>query len=102
MTLIDHPEPKAAAIEGSIVLFVSSGTDPHATCGALVRNLEEGKGVSLRCIGAGAVNQAIKSVAIARQNLARTNHDIVLAPSFATVTLEEAQRTAIVLEVQGY
>lgn len=100
MSLVDAPaEPKSASINGEIVLFVRSSTDPHTTCGALIRYLEEGHSVVLRAVGAGAVNQAVKAVAIARQHLIRQSKEILAAPGFEMVSIEEVERTAVVLRI---
>jgi len=56
--------------------------------------------VELQAIGAGAVNQAIKSVAIARGYLAPSGIDLVFTPAFVDVEINGEERTAIKLMVE--
>ena len=62
---------------------------------------DPGKGlVEIQAIGAGAANQAIKSVAIARGYLAPAGIDLICKPAFANVEIDGAERTAIKLIVE--
>ena len=60
---------------------------------------EQGE-VEVQAVGAGAANQAIKSVAIARGYLAPIGIDLICTPSFASVEINGEARTAIRLIVE--
>jgi stage V sporulation protein S len=49
----------------------------------------------VQAIGAGAVNQAVKAIIIAKGYLAEEGVDIVCTPSFVDVTIDTQERTAI-------
>ncbi|TYB87290.1 MAG: stage V sporulation protein S [Kosmotoga sp.] len=77
------------------VLKVASNSKPNAVAGALAGVIRE-KGITeVQAIGAGAVNQAIKAIAIARGYVAPGGIDLVCIPSFADVEIEGEVRTAI-------
>lgn len=79
---------------------VSSKSKPQAVAGAIGAALREKGSVGLQAIGAGALNQAVKAVAISRGFLAPQGYDIVMIPAFVDVEVETEQRTAIRLLVQ--
>ncbi|MBC7286597.1 MAG: stage V sporulation protein S, partial [Armatimonadetes bacterium] len=54
----------------------------------------------LQTIGAGALNQAIKSIAIARGFLAPSGIDLICYPAFVDVEIDGQERTAIRLFVE--
>ena len=82
------------------VLKVASNSKPNAVAGALAGVLRE-KGVAeLQAIGAGAVNQALKAIAIARGYVAPSGTDLVCMPSFSDVEIDGEVRTAIKFIVQ--
>ena len=56
--------------------------------------------MEIQAIGAGAINQAIKSVAIARGFIAPSGKDIVCIPAFTDIQIDGEERTAIKLIVQ--
>lgn len=76
-------------------LKVSSKSSPSSVAGAIAGLVKDNKPVSMQCIGAGAVNQAIKAVAIARGFLIPTGLDISCAPTFSDITIADETRTAI-------
>ena len=79
------------------ILRVSSKSAPNAVAGALAGLLRE-KGVAeVQAIGAGAINQAIKAVAIARGFVAPGGMDLVCVPAFTDIIVEGEERTAIKL-----
>ncbi|NCO33201.1 MAG: stage V sporulation protein S [Armatimonadetes bacterium CG2_30_59_28] len=81
-------------------LRVSSSSKPNSVAGAIAGVIRERGTVELQTIGAGALNQAIKAVAISRGFLAPSGIDIVCVPSFSDISIEGAERTAIKLLVQ--
>ena len=82
------------------VLKVSAKSAPNSVAGAIAGVIREKGSVEIQAIGAGAVNQAIKSIAIARGYLAPTGADLVCVPAFANVEIEGAEKTAIKVVVE--
>lgn len=82
------------------ILKVSAQSRPSAVAGAIAGVIREKGRAEVQAIGAGAVNQAIKAVAIARGYLAPGGVDIVCVPSFTDVVIEGEERTAIRLIVE--
>jgi stage V sporulation protein S len=82
-----------------IVLKVASSSNPSSVAGALVKNMQEGKEVELLAVGAGAVNQAVKAVAIARGYISPQGVDITIKPGFEDVEIEGNKKTAVKLIV---
>jgi stage V sporulation protein S len=80
-------------------LKVSAKSNPNAVAGALAGALRERQSVELQAVGAGAINQAIKAVAIARNYLKGGEFDLVCTPSFITVAIADNERTGISLIV---
>lgn len=81
------------------ILKVSSKSNPNSVAGALANVLKEQESVEIQAIGAGALNQAIKAVAIARGFVASTGKDLACVPSFAELEIDGQTRTAIKLLV---
>ena len=77
------------------VLKVSAKSNPTSVAGALAGVIRERGKAELQAIGAGALNQAVKSVAIARGYVAPCGVDLVCIPAFTDITLEAEERTAI-------
>jgi len=81
------------------VLRVSASSNASATAAAVAHAVYEGKKTSLRAIGAGAVNQAIKALAIAQSFVGSRGYSLSFRPGFVTVPMPEQDVTAIVLHV---
>ena len=82
------------------VLKVSSRSRPSAVAGAIAGVVRENGRAEVQAIGAGAANQAIKAVAIARDYLNETGINVVCLPSLVDLQIDEADRTAIRLVVE--
>ncbi len=82
------------------VLKVSADSKPKAVAGALAAVLREKGSVELQAIGAGAVNQAVKAIAISRGFVAPNGIDLIAIPAFTKVEIEGEERTAIRFLVQ--
>ena len=82
------------------ILKVSSKSNPNLVAGALVNILKDDDNVQLHSIGAGALNQAVKSIAIARGYLTPSGQDIICVPSFLEVKIGKDIKTAIKLEIK--
>ena len=80
-------------------LKVSSKSSPASVAGAIAGIVKDGVPVNMQCVGAGAVNQAIKAIAIARGFLIPTGFDISCAPVFSDILINGESRTAIRLSV---
>ncbi len=83
------------------VLKVSSRSNPNSVAGALAGVVRQMGSVEVQVIGAGALNQAIKAVAIARGYVAPSGIDLVCIPTFADVEIAGEGRTAIRLSVEN-
>lgn len=81
------------------VFKVSSKTEPGKLAGAMAGVVKNGKEVSIQAIGARAVNQAVKAVAIARGFLAPAGIDVAIIPSFKEQEFDERPVTAMRLEI---
>jgi stage V sporulation protein S len=93
------PETPPAATRPSI-LKVSAHSRPSSVAGAIAGVVRETGRAEVQAIGAGATNQAIKAVAVARSYLQEDGIDIVCIPSFAEVLIEQEERTAIRLMIE--
>ena len=82
------------------VLKVSAKSNPNSVAGALAGVLREHGRAEMQAIGAGALNQAIKAIAIARGFVAPSGMDLVCIPAFSEIEIEGGQRTAIKLLVE--
>lgn len=80
-------------------LKVSSKSSPASVAGAIAGMVKDGVPVNIQSVGAGAVNQAIKAVAIARGFLIPTGVDISCAPTFSDIVIDGQSRTAIRIAV---
>ncbi len=79
------------------ILKVSSRSVPNSVAGAIASVIREQGSVEVQAVGAGAANQAIKAIAIARGYLAPIGIDMICIPAFANVVIDEEERTAIKL-----
>ena len=82
------------------ILKVSSTSPSTAVAGAIAGVVRETGHAELQAIGAGAVNQATKAVAIARGYLALDGIDVILVPTFTEVTIGNDVRTALRMMVE--
>ena len=82
------------------VLKVSTKSNPNSVAGALAGIIRESGTAEIQAIGAGALNQSIKAIAIARGFLAPAGTDLICIPSFSDVEIDGEERTAIKLTVE--
>jgi stage V sporulation protein S len=85
----------------SEILKVSAQSKPSAVAGAIAGVMREKGRAEVQAIGAGAVNQAVKAIAIARGYLAPSGLDVVCIPSFTDVIINDEERTALRLIVES-
>ena len=102
--IVDEPEaiaPVAPRSNGDgEVLKVSAKSRPSAVAGAIAGVVRENGRAEVQAIGAGATNQAVKAIAIAREYLLETDIDAVCVPAFIDVTIDNEERTAIRLVIE--
>jgi stage V sporulation protein S len=96
------PDAGAAVVSqrNGDVLKVSARSRPSAVAGAIAGVVRENGRAEVQAIGAGATNQAVKAVAIARDYLRETGIEAICLPAFIDVTIENEDRTAIRLVVE--
>lgn len=82
------------------VIRVAATSRSTAVAGAIAGVMREQGHVDVQAIGAGAVNQAIKAVTIARGYLELDGIDIVCVPSFVEVLIDGQERTAVRFSVE--
>jgi stage V sporulation protein S len=80
-------------------LKVSATSDPNKVAGAIASIIRSEKEVEIQAIGAGAVNQGVKSIAIARGYLAPNGVDIACVPAFSDILIDGEKRTAVKLMI---
>ena len=81
-------------------LKVSTRSNPNSVAGAMAGVVRSHGAVEVQVVGAGALNQAIKAVAIARGYVAGGGIDLVCVPEFADITIDGERRTAIRLRIE--
>lgn len=82
------------------VLKVSSKSSPNAVAGALAGVIRERGNAEIQAIGAGALNQSIKAIAIARGFLAPSGINLICIPAFTDIEIDGEERTAMKLIVE--
>lgn len=82
-------------------LKVRSKSNPNSVAGALANVFREKESVEIQAIGAGAINQAIKGIAIARGFVAPSGKNLVCIPAFTDIVIDGEERTAIKLIIES-
>ena len=82
------------------VLKVSSKSNPNSVAGAMAGVVRQSGAVEVQVVGAGALNQAVKAIAIARGYVAPSGVDLICVPMFADIEIDGESRTAIRLLVE--
>src|SRR3954447_10354359 len=96
-THVSGPEAGGPAVE---ILKVSTKSNPNSVAGAMAGAVRQAGVVEVQVVGAGALNQAIKAVAIARGYVAPAGIDLVCVPTFADIVIDGERRTAIRLSIE--
>ncbi len=81
-------------------LKVSSKSNPNNVAGALANILKENNKVEVQVIGAGSLNQLVKSIIICRGFLAPLGINLVCVPSFTDVKIEDSTKTGIKMLIE--
>ena len=82
------------------ILKISSKSNPNSVAGAIAGLVKESNKAEMQAIGAGALNQAIKAIAIARGFVAPSGMDLVCVPAFTDIDIDGDQKTAIKLIIE--
>jgi stage V sporulation protein S len=82
------------------IIKVKANSRTAAVAGAIAGVVREHKRAEVQAIGAGAVNQAIKALVLARGYLAEDGIDVICMPEFVDVDIDGKVRTAIKLVVE--
>lgn len=90
-----HDAPKSGCLK------VSSKSSPASVAGAIAGMIKDGVPVEIQAVGAGAVNQAVKAIAISRGFLSPVGIEIACIPSFADIVIDGEYRTAIRFAVES-
>lgn len=77
------------------ILRVSANSSPNSVAGAIASVMRENGEVEVQAVGAGAVNQAAKAIAVARGYLAPVGIDLVCIPAFNNIIINEEERTGL-------
>jgi len=85
---------------GMDIIKVSGTSRTSAVAGAIAGVVRENKRAEVQAIGASAINQAVKAMALARGYLANDGYDIIFIPEFVDVQIEDKVRTAIKFTVE--
>src|SRR3954454_6431051 len=81
-------------------LKVSTRSNPNSVAGAMAGAVRQAGSVEVQVVGAGALNRAIKAVAIARGYVVESGIDLVCIPTFADIEIDGERRTAIRLSIE--
>jgi stage V sporulation protein S len=85
---------------GTEIIKVSARSVPKLTAGAIAAVIREGGKAEVQAVGAGAANQGIKSVAIARTYMQAEEVDLICRPMFTQISIEGEEKTAIAMLVE--
>ena len=77
------------------LLKVSSQSKPKLVAGAIAAVVRESSSVEIQAIGAAAINQAVKSIAVARTYVVPDGIDLVCYPTFSLLDVEGQEKTSI-------
>ena len=82
------------------VLRISTKSNPNSVAGAIAGLIKEKGKAEMQAIGAGALNQAVKAIAIARGFVAPAGVDLICIPAFTEIKIEDDERTGIKLLIE--
>ena len=79
------------------ILKISSKSNPNSVAGAIAGLIKENEKIEMQVVGAGALNQAIKAIAIARGFIAPLGIELICIPSFTELEIDGEKRTGMKL-----
>ena len=94
---MNNTTPEVSADEP--FLRVSASSNPQSVASAIAHAIYDKHEVKMRAVGAGAVNQAVKAMAIARGYVAPRGLDLVCKPGFTTIESRDGEISAIVFAI---
>ena len=83
------------------LIKISARSVPKSAAGAIAAVIREKKIVEIQAVGAGAINQAVKSIAIARVYVVDDGLDLICKPAFTNVKIDDAEKTAMQFIVEA-
>lgn len=83
------------------IIKVSSKSAPQKIAGAIANIFRENDSVEVQAVGAGALNQAVKGITIARGFVAPSGKNLICTPAFSDILIAGEERTAIKLIVES-
>ncbi|MFN2109530.1 MAG: stage V sporulation protein S [Anaerolineae bacterium] len=83
------------------IVKVAATSRSTSVAGAIAGIVRDKGRVDVQAVGAGAVNQAVKAIAIARGYLELDDIHIYCVPSFSEILIEGKERTAVRLAVES-
>ena len=83
------------------ILKVSSKSNPNSIAGAIANVLRESDSVEIQAVGAGALNQAIKGIIIARGFMAPSGKNLYAIPAFSSTVIDGEVKTAIRIVIEA-
>jgi stage V sporulation protein S len=95
-----HSSPEDTWRHIMSVIKVSARSRTASVAGAIAGVIRESGKAEVQAIGAGAVNQAVKAIAIATGYLAEEDVNVVAVPAFTEVLIDGQERTAIRILVE--
>jgi stage V sporulation protein S len=82
-------------------LKVAAHSRVPAIAGAIAGTIRDQGRAEVHAIGAGAVNQAVKAVAVARRFLESEGYDIILVPAFVNVEIADQTKSALKFVIES-
>ena len=82
------------------ILKISAKSSPNSIAGAIAGLVKENGKVEMQAIGAGAINQAVKAVAIARGFVAPSGIELTCTPAFTEIIINDETKTGIKFSVE--
>lgn len=86
-------------MDAEVIMWVKGSTDTTALAATVAHKIYDGEKVVLRAIGAAAVNQTVKAIAIAQSYVGARGIIISMRPGFADVEMPDGTVTAIVFRI---
>jgi stage V sporulation protein S len=82
------------------ILKVAATSNPVMVAGAIASIIRNNRKAEIQAIGAGAVNQAVKAIAVSRGYVAPLGIEIICVPSFIEININGEIKTGIRLLVE--
>lgn len=82
------------------ILRVGAGSNPQSVAAAIAHSIYETRTARIRAVGAGAVNQAVKAIIIARGYTAPRGIDLVFIPGFQSIESRDGTISAVTFDVK--